>query len=426
MTKFFLLALAVTVGLQGASKPKQLKKSVPAKSIEITNEAYVLGALDAQMRQKSDLAANYFNTLYIKTGQKEYLYQSLRMVEQSNDIEKLAGLTQSALKVHPGDETLRRFAIIALLKSGKYSQAAQESDVLSGQTKAAADYALNAEALIKLGNFQGACGALKKGYDITRNEEMADRIALIMYTQLGQKNEAIIFLKEHISGHGNSRMIGKRLASFYADSGELDEAALIYEQTYDLTNDPLIAQEAIKIYAYQQNIPKLNAILEKSGLNDPALLELYIREKQFSKASELAQKLYKLDQNPLYLAQSAVFAYEAAENKNDPLLLSNVVDGLKRANSEMNSPLYANYLGYLMIDHDIDVDGGIVYVKQALAAQPDSPFYLDSLAWGLYKKGECGEALRLMKQVVSMIGTDEDEVKDHLKAIEKCKTKEKK
>jgi predicted Zn-dependent protease len=348
------------------------------------------------------------------------------MVEQGNNSEKLTALIQKELTAHPGDTTLRRFSIIALIKSGKYSQAAQESAALCEQTKSASDYALHAEALIKLGDFQGAYSALKIGYDSAHDEDMADRLALIMYTHLGQKKEAIAFLKEHISGHGNSKVVGKRLASFYADSGQLDDAALLYEQTYELSNDPLIAQEAIKIYVYQQNIPKLNAILEKSGLNDPALLELYVRDKQFAKASELAQKLYKVDQNPLYLAQSAVFAYEAAENKNDPLLLNDVVDGLKRANSELKSPLYANYLGYLMIDHDIDIDGGMEYVKKALVAQPESPYYIDSLAWGYYKKGECAEALRLMKQVESMIGTDEPEVKDHLKAIEACKTKEKK
>lgn len=424
MNKIFLIVLVMTLGLEGAAKPKQEKNSV--LPIEINNETYVFGALDAQMRQKYDLASSYFETLYGKTGRKEYLYQSLRMVEQSNNTEKLTRLTQSALAANPEDQTLQRFAVIALLKSGKYSQAAQESSTLSEKTKAAGDYALNAEALIKLGNFQGAYVALKKGYELTHDQDMADRMALILYAHLEQKKEAITFLKEHIALYGNSKIIGKRLGSLYADSGELDDAALMYEQTYDLTLDPLIAQEAIKIYAYQQDIAKLNVLLEKSGVNDPLLLDLYVRNKQFDKASELAKKLYKQDQNPLYLAQSSVFAYEASADKNDPILLSAVVDGLKQANSEMDSPLYANYLGYLMIDHDIDIDGGIVYVKKALLAQPESPFYLDSLAWGYYKKGECTEALRLMKQVESMIGTDEQEVKDHLKAIETCKTKEKK
>ena len=424
MNKFFVLALMIAMGLQGATKEQ--KRSVVNQPIQIEDETYVLAALDAQMRQKNGLAASYFDRLYVKTKRKEYLYQSLRMVEQSNDIDKLTRLTQTALAVNPEDLTLQRFAIIALLKSGKFSQAAQEASILSEQTKAAGDYALNAEALIKLGNFQGGYVALKKGYDLTHDEDLADRIALILYAHLEQKKEAIVFLKEHISAHGNSKVVGKRLGSLYADSGALDDAALIYEQVYDLSLDPLIAQEAIKIYAYQQNMIKLNAILEKSNVNDPLLLELYVRNKQFDKASELAKKLYKQDQNPLYLAQSSVFAYEASTNKNDPILLSEVVDGLKQANSEIESPLYANYLGYLMIDHDIDIDGGMVYVKKALVSQPESPFYLDSLAWGHYKKGECAEALRLMKQVESMIGTEEQEVRDHLKAIQMCKTKEKK
>ena len=78
-----------------------------------------------------------------------------------------------------------------------------------------------------------------------------------------------------------------------------------------------------------------------------------------------------------------------------------------------------------MIDHNLNITEGMGYVERALKKQPESPFYIDSLAWGHYKKGECAEALRLIRQVESMIGTDEDEVKEHLKAIEKCKTKEK-
>ena len=425
MKQFFFIILIIAGSLQGATKSKEQKSSAPIKKqwIEVSNEAYVLAALDAQVRLKSDLASHYYETLYHKSGRKEYLYQSLRMVEMGNDADKFSSATQEALSKNPEDMTLKRFAIIALIKSGKYSQAAQESLTLSNQTKASSDYILLADSYLKMANYEAGYSALKKAYDLTYDAEMADRLSIIQYAHLGQKKEAIVFLKEHIEAHGNNKILGKRLGSFYADSGALEDAALMYEQTYDLTLDPIVAQEAIKIYAYQQNIPKLNALLEKSGLNDSALLELYVREKHFAKASELAKKLYKEDQNPLYLAQSAVFAYEAAANKNDPALLSEVVDGLKRANSEIESPLYANYLGYLMIDHDIDVESGIVYVKKALAAEPNSPFYLDSLAWGYYKKGECAEALKLIKQVEAMIGTDEDEVRDHLKAIEKCKTK---
>jgi Tfp pilus assembly protein PilF len=423
MNKIFFLVLVFAVAMHAGAKSKQ--PLLNKKPIEISNETYVLAALDAQTRQKSDLASHYYDILYVKSGEKEYLYQSLRMMDMGNDVTKLSRATQEALSKNPQDTTLKRFAVIALLKDGKYSQAAQESLSLSNQTKAASDYLLLADSYLKMSNYQAAYGALKSAHDITYNEDTVERLSLIQYAHLGQKKEAIAFLKEQISVHGNTKVLGKRLGSFYADSGAFDDAALMYEQTYDLSLDPLIAQEAIKVYAYQQNIPKLNAMLEKSGVNDPVLLELYVRDKEFAKASELAKKLYKQDQNPLYLAQSSVFAYEAAANKKDPVLLNEVVEGLKRANSELESPLYLNYLGYLMIDHDIDVDGGMVYIKKALAAQPDSPFYIDSLAWGHYKKGECAEALKLIKQVESKLGSDEDEVRDHLKAIKSCKQKEK-
>lgn len=421
MIKYIGIILILVSVLEATSKKIQ---SVPNQLIVLDENGYALAALDAQSRQKNDLAAHYYEKLYLNTGKKEYLYHSLRMIEMSNNHEKFLQLCDDALKKTPEDMTLKRFWIVALIKSGKFSQATQEALILSEKTKVASDYTLLADGYLKMANYQSGYGALKKAYDLTYDSDMADRMALIQYAHLGEKKEAIEFLKRHISVHGNSKVIGKRLGALYADSGMLDEAAQMFEQTYDLTQDPLIAQEAIKVYLYQQNLPKLNTILEKSKLNDPLLLDLYVREKQFDKASELAKKLYKQDPNPLYLAQSSVFTYEAARDKKDPKLLKEVVDGLTQVSSEMENPLYLNYLGYLLIDHDLNITEGMVFVRRALAQQPESPFYLDSLAWGHYKLGECSEALRLIKQVESMIGIDEEEVKDHLKAIEKCKTKE--
>lgn len=424
MIKIVIVSILIVMGLEGATKKAPLQTSM-IKPIEMDENGYILAALDAQSRQKNDLASLYYEKLYKQTGKKEYLYHSLRMIEMSSDQENFGRLTNEALSKNPDDLTLKRFSIVALIKGGKYSQAAQEASQLSEKTKAASDYTLLADAELKMLNYKAGYNALKKGYELTFDTDMADRIALIQYVHLEEKKEAIAFLKQHIGVHGNSKVIGKRLGSLYADSGALDEAAQMFEQTYDLTQDPLVAQDAIKIYLYQQNLPKLNALLEKSGVNDPFLLELYIRDKQFDKAAELAKKLYKQDPNPLYLAQSSVFSYEAAKDKKDLKLLQEVVDGLKQVSSEMENPLYLNYLGYLMIDHDLNVSEGMGYVKRALEQQPDSPFYLDSLAWGHYKLNECVEALRVIKQVESMIGTEEDEVRDHLKAIEKCKIKEK-
>ena len=81
---------------------------------------------------------------------------------------------------------------------------------------------------------------------------------------------------------------------------------------------------------------------------------------------------------------------------------------------------YLNYLGYCLIEYDRDIKKGIAYVKRALVQDPDSGYFLDSLAWGYYKQGKCKEAHELMQRVVKIIGADDEEVKAHLKAIRKC------
>lgn len=417
MIKYLSIA-ALLVSIAGASPKSQLYPNM----IEDTFSLY---ALDAQMHQKHRQASGFFAELYKQTSKKEYLYQSLRMLEQAGDIKTLSKLTAEALAKSPEDETLKRFEIISLLKAGNFSEASQKALLLSEKSKAPSDYLLYAEARLKLADYSGGVAALQKAYAIDYDESTAERIALIQYAQLGEKTEAITFLKDHIGVHGNSKIVGKRLATLYADSGELENAAKMYEQTYEIDSDPLIAEEAVKIYAYQRDLTKMEMLLEKSHINDPLLLDIYVRTKTFGKASALAKTLYEKEDNPLYLAQSCVYTYEGASDRSDPVMVAKVVKGLKKANAEFEDPLYLNYLGYLMIEHDLNVTEGMEYVRHALLKQPDSPFYIDSLAWGHYKLGECDEAQKLIKQVESMIGTEEEEVKEHIKAIEACKTKEK-
>ena len=57
-------------------------------------------------------------------------------------------------------------------------------------------------------------------------------------------------------------------------------------------------------------------------------------------------------------------------------------------------------------------------MQEALKLEPNSPYYLDSLAWGLYKLGECAQAYEIMKYFGENIY--EEEVAVHFEAIKKC------
>lgn len=148
-------------------------------------------------------------------------------------------------------------------------------------------------------------------------------------------------------------------------------------------------------------------------------------QKNYTKAFPLADKLYAKTGDVSYLGQSAIYEYESSEKK-DKAMLSRVMHKLEKVVKIEQSPLYLNYLGYLLIEHKLNVKKGIKYVRMALKSDPKSAFYLDSLAWGYYKLGDCKRAYTLIKKVSKLEGGDDKEVLFHLKSIKTCFDKMKK
>ena len=102
MIKTILFSLMLVLSVEGASKIKKQSpvviKSAPAKPIELDENGFILAALDAQARQKNDLASDYYLKLYEKTGKKEYLYNGLRTIDASSNMAKFSLMTNEALK----------------------------------------------------------------------------------------------------------------------------------------------------------------------------------------------------------------------------------------------------------------------------------------------------------------------------------------
>ena len=64
-------------------------------------------------------------------------------------------------------------------------------------------------------------------------------------------------------------------------------------------------------------------------------------------------------------------------------------------------------------------------IKSALKTTPNNIAYLDSLAWGYYKLGECKKALGIMEKIVKVTGLNDSEIKFHWEKIKNCKTNKK-
>ncbi len=393
----------------------------PQKQAFEGEDAYALFALDAEAHGRYRTAAEYYALLYEKAPRKEYrehFFANLLLAKQYRDIITNVDAME---KVHGYDPELERYRIRALVGLRKLDEAKKAALVLLAKTKAKEDYVAAADIYALEKHYDTALKYLQSAYALDYDEAVLDKMAVMMYVNLDRKKDAIAQLETHIRINGCSERICKRLAGFYSDQNNVEGMLNTYLKLYDLLHDPKIAEAIIRIYSYQKDMIHLRQFLEESHANDDLLLKFYINAKEYAKASKLAEKLYEKTGEGVYLGQSAIFTFEGAKDKNDSVMLRRVVEMLSEAVKADPDPLLLNYLGYLLIDNGIDPEKGIVYVRKALKNEPDSPFYLDSLAWGYYKLGRCKEAHDVMQRTLkAMNGEQDDELDRHVEAIERC------
>jgi len=383
-------------------------------------DVYILFALQAEQIQDYKSAATLFAKLYKKAHKKEYLYRSLKDAlaakEYDSVIQKVDALTDGSLE----DAKLVRYKVMALVAQGELNTAKKLAMKLADKSQDAEDYLLASDVLIKKKEYNLALKYLNSAYVQNYNEKILDKMAIILYVNLDRKKDAIAYLETHSRINGCSKLICNRLAGFYSHDNNLDGLLSVYKRLYSMDKDENIAQKIIQIYAYKRDYVQLMNFLEESGANDDILLQLYITEKNYDKAYKLAQKLYDKSGDVKYLGQSAISEYESNLKNISAATLQNVVQKLEKVVAQTHDPMYENYLGYILIDHEVDVKKGMRYIKNVLKDNPESAYYLDSLAWGYYKLGECKRAKKLFDKIVTMKGGDNEEVVKHVNAVKSC------
>jgi len=136
----------------------------------------------------------------------------------------------------------------------------------------------------------------------------------------------------------------------------------------------------------------------------------------------LIDTFYQADKNPKWIAEKGILIFEKSKNKNDKMMIKEVVDYFEKALAlGVDDSIYLNYYGYTLIENNINIKKGMKIIQEALIQQPDNTYYLDSLAWGYYKKGKCQKAYSIMKRVVDEEGLSEPEILYHWNVIKACR-----
>ncbi|MDR2081297.1 MAG: tetratricopeptide repeat protein [Campylobacteraceae bacterium] len=378
----------------------------------------ILMALDAQSRGDNSASANIYKELYEKTGDKIYLKKSVQLFLSTDNWKNGAELIEAGLKKYPEDSDYERFYIVYAIRSGNITLALERAEEFAKREKTAQNIQLVGSIYIYQQQYDMALKYFESAYNLTPNEQTLIQIA-DLYIKLNQVNNAIAQLETYARLNGCTRIVCYKLIDIYGKQKNIDGLLNAYKKLYTAFKNEEEGQKIFEILMFQNKQNEAVEFLESSGSNQNILLEMYFFQKEYDKAINLADKLYQESNDEEYIAKMAIYEYESAQNKS--AVLQSVSEKFEQYVTDESDALYLNYYGYLLIDHDINTDKGMELVKKALALEPDSPYYQDSLAWGLYKQNRCQEAQEIMKKVLEKL--NDKEVLEHYDAIKTCKTK---
>ncbi len=89
------------------------------------------------------------------------------------------------------------------------------------------------------------------------------------------------------------------------------------------------------------------------------------------------------------------------------------VDFRRALELKPGQPQVLNYLGYSLVDRGLKLDEALEMIQQAVRAEPDAGYIIDSLAWAYFRLGRYEEALAPMEKA-SVLEPVDAVVTDHL------------
>ena len=374
---------------------------------------------------KPEKSIKIYEKLYKNSGDTAYLKEALKISYANGEIslERLLKLGDAKLSA---DEDFWKIKTLNFLNKRDPKSAKDTAAKLLDINQSSKNHLLYGLVLSEANELDAAVSEYQKAYEIEKSDSNLLALAEFMDVKLGKRNEAVNYLEASRSINGCSEAVCLTLVEIYLQTQQFDKLAPLYEELYELTKDTSYLDKQIKILVFFKKFNEAASILEKYKYKEDELPDMYAADGKFDKAIAKIEELYEKNEDPSLKAKAAVYKYEKLGKAVDRKNLDEIIADFEASAVKSGDALYLNYYGYLLIDHDIDVKKGIKLVLLALEQEIDSPYYLDSLAWGYYKLKKCAKANKVMQQAM----TDADfaqnqEAKEHEAAIKKCVAEQK-
>jgi tetratricopeptide (TPR) repeat protein len=243
------------------------------------------------------------------------------------------------------------------------------------------------------------------------------------FLKTGQRDQAIQSLEEMLKTNPLKFEIYEFLARLYEEGGNKERALANYQQALLLApNQPEnylhTAQVQLELKQYDSAI---NTLLEARRRFDIPQITYSLAialssAKRFSDALPIFEAALQESRSSQeeFIDGSFYFNYGATAEQAG--LIDKAAILLKKS-IELDPSKAAqayNYLGYMWVDRDLNLDEAGEFIKKALEIEPDNGAFCDSLGWFYFKKGNYARALTELMHAAELINPPDAVVYEHI------------
>jgi len=240
-----------------------------------------------------------------------------------------------------------------------------------------------------------------------------------IYGELGDFPAAIEALNAVLRDRPNELRVRDFLGLLYEEVKDYDRAIQTYEANLEI--DPTFFDSILHLgfvsYRLKRNDEAITYLNQAVKLNpkrpEPYLLLglTYFQMENYLKAKESLEEGIHQDPTNAELHFNLGTAYDKLDRFDE--VVREMEEALKLDPEHADA---LNYLGYSYADRGINIEEAVTLTQRAVAIKPHNGYYVDSLAWALFKVGRTDEALEMMQRAVALV-SDDPVIYEHLGEI---------
>ncbi len=245
----------------------------------------------------------------------------------------------------------------------------------------------------------------------------------ILYTDSREYQKALKIFKDILRHSPDSDKIIYYIAAIYQETKKFEQAIEYYQQIPNdsvLYSDSLIqSAQILSNWALEEHHNNsvsekiktrefLNFIQEKLSKAETPKIQLAMIKASYFEAidniDEAINSLSSYKDKPSF-NESNLYYLAALYDKNEKYQEAHQILWRIIKNNPKNAHAW-NFLGYSLIEREVDLDKAYEYIKKAVALAPDDGYIRDSLGWYYYKRGNMEQALKELEIARKFVDND--------------------